>query len=46
MARLIVLDISGMYAVIVDEIYCNKEQIASEKKRYSSSDYMVVGIIY
>ena len=46
MIRLIVLDISGMYSKIVDEIYGCKERIESEIEQYNSDDYVLVRVTY
>ena len=40
----IILNISGLYAQIHDQKYCNEEELAQVKKRYSDTDrwYVVV----
>lgn len=48
MKRIIILDISGMYAQIYDEIYCELKDIETYdyiKKQYSDNEkYLVIEI--
>ena len=41
----IILDISGLYAKIHDQEYCNEEKLLQMKKRYSDTNHWRIVVV-
>ncbi|WP_312369088.1 hypothetical protein [Lachnoclostridium sp.] len=47
MSRIIVIDISGCYASIIDEEYCvNEDDIKDIRSKYPSEKYCIIKVAY